>query len=88
MPADTGKPCPGRRSNHGQRILITIWANSELGSDLDFCVELWGFEPQTSCMPWNTGPFTGVRDGSPATRLIWAFVPERPLPFTGVHRGR
>jgi hypothetical protein len=23
----------------------------QLGSDLGFLVELWGFEPQTSCMP-------------------------------------
>jgi hypothetical protein len=45
-------------------------------------VELWGFEPQTSCMPWNGDPFTTVRDRSPATHLSWAFVQDRPFPFT------
>jgi hypothetical protein len=36
------------------------YRGSEYVSDLRIYheVELWGFEPQTSCMPWNAGPFT------------------------------
>jgi hypothetical protein len=51
-------------------------------------VELWGFEPQTSCMPWNAGPFTTARDRSPATGLSWPFVQKRSAAFTRVHCGR
>ena len=29
----------------------------DLHSDLGFLVELWGFEPQTSCMPWEMRKF-------------------------------
>ncbi len=29
-------------------------------SDLGFLVELWGFEPQTSCMPWGMLTFIVV----------------------------
>jgi hypothetical protein len=32
--------------------------NLEVRPDLVFCVELWGFEPQTSCMPWGMLTFT------------------------------
>ena len=55
---------------------------------LNWSVELRGFEPRTSCMPWNAGPFTTVRDSSLATRLSRSFVQIGPLPFTRVHRGR
>ena len=59
-------------------------------SDLGICheVELRRLELRTSCMPWNTGPFTAVRDSSPATRLSWPFVQNSPPPFTRVHCGR
>jgi hypothetical protein len=33
----------------------------ELGPDLGKRVELWGFEPQTSCMPWGTLSFNTVK---------------------------
>jgi hypothetical protein len=32
-------------------------------------VELWGFEPQTSCMPCNAAQFTTDRLRSPQTPL-------------------
>jgi hypothetical protein len=60
----------------------------KLGSELGKRVELWGFEPQTSCMPWNAGPFTTARDRSPATGLSWPFVQKRSAAFTRVHCGR
>jgi hypothetical protein len=53
----------------------------KLGSELGKRVELWGFEPQTSCMPWNAGPFTTARDRSPATGLSWPFVQNRSPAF-------
>jgi hypothetical protein len=88
MPTGTGKPRPGRRSNHGQKILISIYVDPELGSDLVFCVELRGFEPRTSCMPWNAGSFTTVHGRPPETALSCEFVHDRPPPFTTVHCGR
>jgi hypothetical protein len=33
----------------------------KLGSDLGKLVELWGFEPQTSCMPWEMLTFNTVK---------------------------
>src|ERR1017187_7790364 len=45
------RACPPRRSNGGQPILKPIQMDPEPYSDLGFLVELWGFEPQTSCMP-------------------------------------
>ena len=47
-------------SNDGQPILKPVQMAPDLHSELVFLVELWGFEPQTSCMPWemltfNTG---------------------------------
>ena len=46
-----GQSRPERRSNDGQAILELIRIAPDLRSDLALCVELWGFEPQTSCMP-------------------------------------
>jgi hypothetical protein len=56
----TGQRRPERRSNDGQPILEASWTGLELGSDLVFRVELWGFEPQTSCMPWGMLTFIVV----------------------------
>jgi hypothetical protein len=74
--------------NDGQAILKPIQMASDLHSDLEFLVELRGFEPRTSCMPWNADPFTGGRHSSLATRLSRPFVQIASLPFTRVHRGR
>jgi hypothetical protein len=52
--------CPERRSNDGQRILKPARVIPESHSDLEFPVELWGFEPQTSCMPSSGNPSTRV----------------------------
>src|ERR1019366_2798356 len=46
-----GQQRPERRSNDGQPILKPTRMASGQHSDLEFLVELWGFEPQTSCMP-------------------------------------
>src|ERR1019366_965502 len=43
--------CPERRSDDGQPILEPIRMAPKSRSDLGFLVDLWGFEPQTSCMP-------------------------------------
>ena len=40
--------CPERRSNDGQAILEANRRGLQPGPDLDFWVELWGFEPRTS----------------------------------------
>jgi len=55
-----GQRRPERRSNDGQPILKPIQMVPDLRSDLGFLVELWGFEPQTSCMPSSGNPSTGV----------------------------
>ena len=48
---------PERRSNDGQPILEPNHMSPEPRSDLVLRVELWGFEPQTSCMhPAATRP--------------------------------
>ena len=51
---------PERRSNDGQSILKPIQMASDLHSELEFLVELWGFEPQTSCMPYSGNTSTEV----------------------------
>ena len=53
-------PRPPRRSNDGQAILRAILLELGTCSDLVFRVELWGFEPQTSCMPCTLQPSLGV----------------------------
>jgi hypothetical protein len=45
------RKCPERRSDDGQAILEGRPDGRKTLPDLVFCVELWGFEPQTSCMP-------------------------------------
>src|SRR6266567_6097337 len=56
----------------------------ELGSDLGKRVELWGFEPQTSCMPCTLQTSLGVA----GRRLVWrspaASVAGRGLASPGV----
>ena len=52
--------CPERRSNDGQPILESIRMTPEPPSELEFLVELWGFELRTSCMPWEMLPFIAV----------------------------
>ena len=52
-----GQRRPERRSNDGQPILKPIQMAPGLHSDLGFLVELWGFEPQSSCMPWELRKF-------------------------------
>ena len=69
-----------RRSNGGQAILEPILMAPDLRSDLVFLVELWGFEPQTSCMPSSGNPSTRVslcrsppsrvHSGPPASRPV------------------
>src|ERR1700730_10720349 len=67
-----GQRRPERRSNAGHPIWEASRTSLELGSDLEFRVELWGFEPQTSCMPCLAisyghvvlGPIPGRQAGS------------------------
>src|ERR1039457_2981893 len=78
---------PPRRSNDGQTILEDIQMTLKPCSDLAFLVELWGFEPQTSCMRWNSVPFPAVRGRSAQTPLTSRSVRRSPPPFTTVHCG-
>jgi hypothetical protein len=48
---------PKRRSDDGQTILKAALEGYRLGSDLGNLVELRGFEPRTSCMPWEMRKF-------------------------------
>jgi hypothetical protein len=66
----TGQARPGWRSDDGQPILKPIQMAPDLHSDLGFLVELWGFEPQTSCMPSSGNPSTRVSlCRSPSSRV-------------------
>ena len=47
--------------NDGQPILKAIQMASYLHSDLEFLVELRGFEPRTSCMPWGMLTFNTTK---------------------------
>jgi hypothetical protein len=92
-PAAVPTSCPGSSTAHPSTARPTQIARrtvSRTGSRRVFekCVELRGFEPRTSCMPWNADQFTRDRDSSLATRLTWPFVQTGSLPFTRVHRGR
>jgi hypothetical protein len=49
-------PRPERRSDDGQTILKAALEGYRLGSDLGNLVELRGFEPRTSCMPFLAEP--------------------------------
>jgi len=52
---------PPQRSNDGQTIFGSIRANLQTGLDLDLRVELRGFEPRTSCMPWGMLTFNALK---------------------------
>jgi hypothetical protein len=64
------------------------WSAVKCSNYLRDLVELWGFEPQTSCMPCNADPFTTGRHRSPQTPLTSRDVRRSPPEFTTVHRGR
>jgi hypothetical protein len=69
-----------RRSNGGQAILEPILMAPDLRSDLVFLVELWGFEPQTSCMPSSGNPSTRVyRRRSPSQDVRTSPPESRPV---------
>jgi hypothetical protein len=55
-----GQRRPEQRSNDGQAILELSQMGQKSRPDLVFLVELWGFEPQTSCMPSSGNPSTLV----------------------------
>src|SRR5215813_3992813 len=88
MALDVQSSRPKWRSDYGQTILKAALNGWDLRLDLRKLVELWGFEPQTSCMPWKAGPFTGVRESSLAARLSWSFVRIASVPFTRIQCGR
>jgi hypothetical protein len=54
---------PERRSDDGQPILEPVQMDPEPYPDLVLWVELWGFEPQTSCMPCGNCQSIPVRQG-------------------------
>jgi hypothetical protein len=56
-----GQRRPERRSDDGQPILKPIRMAPDLHSDLEFLVELRGFEPRTSCMPWEMLTFNAIK---------------------------
>ncbi|SRR6266542_1607053 len=56
----------------------------ELRSDLGKLVELWGFEPQTSCMPYTLRPSPGVAGRGPMWCSPAASVAGRGLAWLGV----
>jgi hypothetical protein len=76
----------GESYPYSKTVITRAWVFELI--PMNWVVELRGFEPRTSCMPWKAGPFTGVRDSSPGTRLSRSFVQIGSLPFTRVHRGR
>ena len=60
MALDVHSSRPERRSDDGQTILKAASAGWKLGSHLGKLVELRGFEPRTSCMPWGTLTFSNA----------------------------
>jgi len=77
---------PPRRSNDGQAILKAIQLGLETCSDLVFRVELWGFEPQTSCMPserMQVQSLGGVRAGPAAAGILGSGLDVRQRESTG-----
>ena len=67
-------------SNDGQPILKLIQRVPGSYSDLGFLVELWGFEPQTSCMPSSGNPSTGVCSRRSPSRRVHPRPPaSRPV---------
>ena len=67
MALDVHSPRPERRSDDGQTILKAALEGRKLGPHLGKLVELRGFEPRTSCMPWEMRKFNcrqmPARDG-------------------------
>jgi hypothetical protein len=57
MALDVHSSHPTRRSDDGQTILKAASERWRLGPDLGKLVELRGFEPLTSCMPWEMRKF-------------------------------
>jgi hypothetical protein len=60
MALDVHSSRPERRSDDGQTILKAALEGWKLGSHLGKLVELRGFEPRTSCMPFLAEPFGDV----------------------------
>jgi len=58
MALDVHSSRPGRRSDDGQTILKAALKGRKLGFHLGKLVELRGFEPRTSCMPWGILTFS------------------------------
>ena len=53
----------------GQTISEPVLGGHDHGSDLQFLVELWGFEPQTSCKPYTLAGSPQRRPLSPGKGL-------------------